>query len=77
MSISEEDGAIVFRELSGWAAKALFLTRSDATYGSSPASPPGTSQAGLGQIRVIHFNNAQSLPRSRRRGGVRLKAMLN
>ena len=30
----------------------------------------------FGQIHVIHTNNARSLPRSRRRGGARLKAML-
>jgi hypothetical protein len=31
----------------------------------------------LGQIRVIHTNNARSQPRSRRRGGARRKAMLS
>ena len=31
----------------------------------------------LGQIRVIHTNNARSLPCSRRRGGARRKAILS
>src|SRR5262245_1854497 len=31
----------------------------------------------LGWTRVIHTNNARSLPRSRRRGGARRKAMLS
>ena len=31
----------------------------------------------LGQSRVIHMSNARSLPRSRRRGGARRKAMLS
>jgi hypothetical protein len=31
----------------------------------------------LGQIRVIHTNNARSLLCSRRRGGARVKAMLS
>ena len=38
---------------------------------------PSSELSKLGQSRVIQTSSARSLPRSRRRGGARLKAMLS
>jgi hypothetical protein len=51
----------------------MLSSQRDAIAGWALASPTWVKSSRLGQIRVIHTNNARSLSRSQRRGGARRK----